>query len=852
MQPTGASRPQPGRSDAYRAVARVGRSLTRTSEPPDEGADPAGRRPGVVTVVVLNFRGADDTITCLRSLETLDWPADRLEVICVDNASGDGSAERIREAVPGVRLIESTTNTGFAGGINLGFAAAAGEYVATINNDARPHPQWVRAAVAELEADPGVACVASKVLDWDGTSIDYVDGSLTWFGMGYKREVERPDSPDYDSPKDVLFATGAAMVARAAVFSEVGGFDERFFMFYEDVDLGWRLNLLGWRVRYVPGSIAYHKHHQSMKTYGLFREHYLLERNALMAMYKNYGNEALARAFPAALALSVRRSLSRGNDDPSALDLQRSPGDESQRIEVDKETLVAPYAIDYFVDHLPALDADRQWLQSHRRRSDVDLVPLFRQAMEPAYADPRYLTAHQSLVDAFGIEDLFARRRRIVIVTGEPLGAKMAGPAIRAWEIAKALAPEHDVQLVSTGSCSLDSPDFTVRSASGRDLRKLEAWCDVLIFQGLLLSIHPWLQRSRKVLVADIYDPFHLEVLEQLRDSSDAHRAQTQKDTVDALNVQLTRGDFFLCASPKQRDFWLGQLAGLGRINPHTYDEDENLDSLISVVPFGLDEAPPVRNRPAIKGVVPGIGVDDKVIMWGGGVYNWFDPLTLISAMDRLRERRPDAKLFFLGMRHPNPDVPEMVMAAQARALSARLGLTDTHVFFNADWVAYEDRANYLLDSDIGVSCHLQHVETAFSFRTRILDYLWAGLPVVSTRGDELGDRVGREGLGAAVAPGDPRAFAAACSELLADPEPARARVRAVAAELTWDRVVAPLRAFCETGAKRAPSPLRQRALRRATLAQYPQIAAETLSVDGPGFLARKLGRNLARAARRA
>jgi GT2 family glycosyltransferase len=764
-------------------------------------------RSGVVSVVVLNYRGADDTIACLQSLAELDWPAERLEVICVDNASGDGSADRIRAAVPGVALIESKTNTGFAGGINLGFAAATGEYVATINNDARPHSQWVRAAVAELEADPGVACVASKVLDWDGTSVDYVDGSLTWFGMGYKREVERPDSPDYDEPKDVLFATGAAMFARAKVFRAVGGFDERFFMFYEDVDLGWRLNLLGHRVRYVPGSVAYHKHHQSIGKYGLFREHYLLERNALMAMYKNYSEEVLARAFPAALALAVRRGVSRGADDPTALDLQRSPGDESQRIEVDKETLVAPYAIDYFVDQLPSLRADRRWLQSHRKRSDVDLMPLFRQAMEPAYADPRYLEGYRAIVEAFDVEDLFSRRRRIVIVTGEPLGAKMAGPAIRAWEIATALSAEHDVQLVTTGTATLESSAFPIVSASGRDLRKLEAWCDILIFQGLLLSIHPWLQRSRKVLVADIYDPFHLEVLEQLKDTSEAHRKQALTDCVDALNVQLQRGDFFLCASPKQRDFWLGQLAGLGRINPDTYDDDENLESLIAVVPFGLNESPPARKRPAIKGVVPGIGPDDKVILWGGGVYNWFDPLTLIRAIDRLRHRRPDVKLFFLGMTHPNPDVPAMHMAAQSRALSARLGLTDEHVFFNADWVAYDDRANYLLDSDIGVSCHLQHVETAFSFRTRILDYLWAGLPIVTTGGDTFGELVEAEGLGFAVPAQDVDALEEALFRLLDDEDLAAScakRSAAIARTFTWPAVMAPLVAFCRSP-RRAP-----------------------------------------------
>src|SRR5665647_2508877 len=209
-------------------------------------------RPGVVSVVLVNYRGAEDTITCLRAFDDVDWPADRLELIVVDNDSGDGSAQTIRTALPGVVVVESGSNTGFAGGCNLGVAHATGEYVGFINNDARPGPQWVAAAVAAFEADAAVGAVAAKVLDWDGKLVDYVDGSLTWFGMGYKREVEKPDSSAYDVAKDVLFGTGAAMFVRAALYREVGGFDERFFMFYEDVDLGWRLNLLGYRVRYVP------------------------------------------------------------------------------------------------------------------------------------------------------------------------------------------------------------------------------------------------------------------------------------------------------------------------------------------------------------------------------------------------------------------------------------------------------------------------------------------------------------------------------------------------------------------------------------------------------------------------
>ncbi|MGH3826591.1 MAG: glycosyltransferase, partial [Pseudonocardiaceae bacterium] len=166
--------------------------------------------PPKVSVIVVNYRGAEHTVTCLRALrDELDWPTEALELICVDNASGDGGARRIAAAVPQARLIRSATNLGFAGGCNLGAAHATGSVVAFLNSDARPHRNWVRAAVAAFRENPGVAAVASKVLDWDGERIDYVDGGLTWYGMGYKPHVGKPDDGAHDTARDVLFGTGA-------------------------------------------------------------------------------------------------------------------------------------------------------------------------------------------------------------------------------------------------------------------------------------------------------------------------------------------------------------------------------------------------------------------------------------------------------------------------------------------------------------------------------------------------------------------------------------------------------------------------------------------------------------------
>lgn len=399
---------------------------------------------------------------------------------------------------------------------------------------------------------------------------------------------------------------------------------------------------------------------------------------------------------------------------------------------------------------------------------------------------------------------------RIAVITADVLSDRMAGPAIRALHIAEELGRRHDVVLISTAECSITDPPVPSRYASWAQLERAVADADVVVLQGFVTYHAPWLVRGDKILVIDLYDPVHLEQLEQLKQRGAVERRATHDLTVRVLNEQLVRGDFFLCASEEQRHLWLGQLAAFGRLNPENYDRDPSLRSLIAVCPFGLPDDPPTRRRPAIKGFVAGIGADDKVILWAGGVYNWFDPLTLVRAVHHIRAEHPDVRLYFLGMKHPNPDVPEMHMAWQTRQLADELGLTGKHVFFNEGWVAYDERQDYLLDADVGVSTHFAHLETTFSFRTRMLDYLWAGLPIVATGGDAFGGLIEREGLGCTVSERDQDGLAAALALALYDEDFAarcRANVARVRAQFAWQHALAPLVAFCENPSRAADAP---------------------------------------------
>ena len=184
-------------------------------------------------------------------------------------------------------------------------------------------------------------------------------------------------------------------------------------------------------------------------------------------------------------------------------------------------------------------------------------------------------------------------------------------------------------------------------------------------------------------------------------------------------------------------------------------------------------------------------------------MYNWLDPISLLRAVDRLSRRIPELRLVFLGMRHPNPAVPAMRVAAQLQELSRKLGLTGRHVFFNAGWAPYDQRADFLLDADVAVSTHLDHIETRYSFRSRVLDYLWAGRPMVLTAGDVLAEEVAEAGLGITVPAEDDEALEEALAAVIAHPPP-QELFAPVVQRHTWARAAAPLLQFCRNP-RRAP-----------------------------------------------
>jgi glycosyltransferase involved in cell wall biosynthesis len=196
--------------------------------------------------------------------------------------------------------------------------------------------------------------------------------------------------------------------------------------------------------------------------------------------------------------------------------------------------------------------------------------------------------------------------------------------------------------------------------------------------------------------------------------------------------------------------------------------------------------------------VLPGIERDAEYL--GGGLWDWLDPLSLVRAWPGVLDHYPDARLVFLGTRHPNPNVPQQKIVNEVISLSEQLGFRDRTIFF-IEWLSYEDHASALAEADVGVSLHPIHIETHFSIRMRVLDYLWARLPVVVTEGDMVSQWIQSYGLGRTVPPHDAAAVSEALIEVLSRPKQAwYVDFDGLATKLHWRQVAEPLHRFCLEG----------------------------------------------------
>lgn len=254
-----------------------------------------------IFVITVNWNGKKDTLDCLQSLDRVEF-AGELGVVVVDNASKDGSLKSIRERFGNVHIIANRTNRGFSGGNNQGleFALRHGaDYVLLVNNDTILAQQAVQHLYESLEKHKDVGVASPKIYFLGGSEFhhtrykDSERGKVLWYAGGLidwdtvsasHRGVDEVDKGQYDQEAKTDFATGCAMMIRVQILKEVGFFDERYYLYYEDLDLTMRIKKRGAEIRYVPGAIIWHKNAGSSHSGSGLQDYYLTRNRLLFSM----------------------------------------------------------------------------------------------------------------------------------------------------------------------------------------------------------------------------------------------------------------------------------------------------------------------------------------------------------------------------------------------------------------------------------------------------------------------------------------------------------------------------------------------------------------------------------------
>jgi GT2 family glycosyltransferase len=359
-----------------------------------------------VSVLVLNLNGREYLDSCLASLEAQVYPRDCFEIVVVDNGSTDGSLELVRVTYPRVRVVKFHSNRGFCAPYNAAIRECESQFVALLNNDTRVAPDWLAELVSAAQRH-SAAAVAAKILSWDGATIDFAGGVTSFMGHSWQADSGEPATRSYEERPLLSACAGSALFSRTA-FTDAGGFDEDFFAYFEDVDLGWRLNLFGERVVFAPAAVTYHRVHGTSSRWAFSQRLRLLERNALAMIYKNYEAATLQRVLPVAIGLLLLRATMRSGIEKLTLTLATTPSHV-----VDTHPYLAAHLIglEDFCRQLPELRKKRELVQNRRRRSDAELFELFGDPLRLHETGGLYEDVARALIREFGIDEMVGATR---------------------------------------------------------------------------------------------------------------------------------------------------------------------------------------------------------------------------------------------------------------------------------------------------------------------------------------------------------------------------------------------------------------------------------------------------------
>jgi GT2 family glycosyltransferase len=752
----------------------------------------------LVSVITVAHNSLEWLPACLDSIAVQNYQP--IELLIVDNASNDGTQAWVPANYPQANYRRINEVVSFAKAINIGVDAAAGEYFLLLNPDTKLDSAVVAEMVHQAQEHPNCGAVAAKLkLLWAPGFLNGIGNRVGAFSWGVDNALGHLDLGQFDQWTELPSACFAAALIPKPAWEKVGPADEEFPMYYEDSEWSYRARKRGLHIIAATEAVVYHAFGGRIPAekqdrlspaklenvvYGRLRFTFKLLDGYQVKFFLSYLFSDLINIIRYIISLktdfvsAVLRGYRRYFNDLSEIRSQR-------KVQLDNQ--VVPDKSLFALQH----DMPETLIWHGLPELSWDLVRNY------------YLPIIQEGITRPVTEFSGPNRRsKLLIVSHDVIDKKLAGPGMRYLELGRTLSSDIDVTIAVPARSSLDVPQLEIREYHENQpdsLQKIVDSCDIVLISSYLVERFPFLWKSHARIVVDLYDPFVLENLHYYFDEPLKSQQSLNLQSV-AITNQLARiGDFFICGNERQRDYWLGVLTSNGRVNPRNYRVDPQLRSLIDVVGVGYPDRPPQPSN-LLRGIHPLVPFTAQIVLWGGGIWNWLDPITLIKAWPNVLEKFPSARLVLLGTRHPNPDIPSHKMAEDAQSLAENIGEKDkTIIFF--EWLSYQDREALLCEADVGVSLHPVHIETRYSIRTRMLDYIWARLPVVVTDGDITSEWIREYGLGQVVPPQDTRAVEQALISMLDKSKDSWfQKFEAFGDDFQWGEVAAPLRKYCLEG----------------------------------------------------
>jgi GT2 family glycosyltransferase len=352
-----------------------------------------------VDIIVVNWNGREDTLRCLAAVEPQLAEVDGAVVTVVDNGSTDGSIAAITAKHPKARFLPLGKNRGFTGGIAAALSRSQARNVIFLNNDAVPERGWLAALMRAMDDAPqDVVSVGGRIIDLAGERIDFIGGVLTFDGHAFQDGFRMPIGarPEPQAGADLLFACGGNMISRREPLERLGGFDDDYFAYLEDVDFGWRTWLAGCRATYEPAATVRHVSSATSNRLGDFERGVLFERNALQTAFKNF--EELRETAGAVLFTYLHRLhhyATTRNDDAAELTREALTPQPSRRRGLRRRRTLAKLddplttmqfrALDWLFRNENRLAEKRSRVQAMRRRPDAEIFQRFPLHIVPTY-----------------------------------------------------------------------------------------------------------------------------------------------------------------------------------------------------------------------------------------------------------------------------------------------------------------------------------------------------------------------------------------------------------------------------------------------------------------------------------